>query len=556
VSHRALCRRTRVYTAAFVISAAVASVGSPQPAAALNPIKPICSVAKFVSGLVGKACSVVEHGGRLIDAGGKLLGGHVGSAVKTALGGGASSIASTATTALALAAIGTWVFGGAKFVLTETAHVLAATTTPRLGSTWFSSAYWRVAAIAAMLTLPFLFAAAIQAVIRSDLTLLTRAALGYLPLSMLAVAIAAPLTMLLLAASDELASIVSSAAGHESAHFLDRTAGLIGALTTASLSPFVAFFVGLLTVVGALALWLELMVREAAVYVIVLMLPLVFAALVWPARRVWAVRSVELLVALIVSKFAIVAVLSLGATALEHSASRNIAGVLGGMVLLTLGVFTPWALLRLLPLAELASGAAGSLRGEARAAVSGPQWADARATQADDWTSRTAEMRRAAAGGDRRDPAVTAKENLDSNQLNGRVGDNAEVEAGTLSPSVPAPVDHDLGARPSFAQGPPEAVQASEPTVSSGPPAAGGVRGTEPGRALPDTTAHEADEPPLIRQFGNAQRPTLDLDLESLRDPAQARDHELSGPDQHEKAGSSEIVDSTPAPQPPERGHL
>ncbi len=81
--------------------------------------------------------------------------------------------------------------------------------------------------------------------------------------------------------------------------------------------------VGLFAVMAALALALELMVREAAVYVVVLMLPLAFAALVWPARRVWAVRLVELLVSLILSKFVIVAVLSLAGAALASGGNRD-----------------------------------------------------------------------------------------------------------------------------------------------------------------------------------------------------------------------------------------
>src|SRR5207244_4023154 len=99
-------------------------------------------------------------------------------------------------------------------------------TNPQLRSTWLSSTYWRMAAIAAVLTLPFLFAAAIQALIRSDLALLLRAAFGYLPLAMLAIAIVAPVTTLLLAASDEMCSWISSAAGNESAHFLTRAGAI------------------------------------------------------------------------------------------------------------------------------------------------------------------------------------------------------------------------------------------------------------------------------------------------------------------------------------------
>ena len=74
------------------------------------------------------------------------------------------------------------------------------TTSPQLTSSWFSASYWRIAGIAALLTLPFLCAAAIHALVRSDLGLLTRAAFGYLPLSLLAVGIASQLTMLLLPA--------------------------------------------------------------------------------------------------------------------------------------------------------------------------------------------------------------------------------------------------------------------------------------------------------------------------------------------------------------------
>ena len=119
-----------------------------------------------------------------------------------------------------------------------------------------------------------------------------------------------------------------------------------------------------------MVLWIELLMREAAVYVIVLMLPLAFAGMVWPARRVWAIRAVELLVALVMSKFAIVAVLSLGGAALASGTSvagHSVTAALAGVVLLIMGAFTPWALLRLLPLAEVASSAAGSLARETRA---------------------------------------------------------------------------------------------------------------------------------------------------------------------------------------------
>jgi hypothetical protein len=279
--------------------------------------------------------------------------------------------------------------------------VLSDTSSPQLTSTWFSSTYWRVAGISVLLTLPFLFAAAVHAVLRSDLTLLLRAAFGYLPLAMLAVSIAAPVTMLLLAASDQLSAIVSSATGNASNRFIDFSVGAVGSLYVAA-GPFMALFLGVLVVAGAVVLWVELLMREAAVYVIVLMLPLAFAGMVWPARRIWAIRAVELLVALVMSKFAIVAVLSLGAAALSAGASvagHSVTSALAGAVLLIMGAFTPWALLRLLPLAEVASSAAGSLSRETRAGThAGRDLADLVAHSAPDWADMTTRMQRDASG--------------------------------------------------------------------------------------------------------------------------------------------------------------
>jgi hypothetical protein len=322
---------------------------SPAPAQAFNPLSTACTVAGWFSGLVGKACSA---GNKLLGLGKKVIGG-------------ASASSSKLQAAVGLAAIGAWVMGGAKVAMEETAKVLGHTTTPRLTTTWFSSTYWRVAGIAAILTLPFLFAAAVQALTRSDLALLARAAFGYLPLALIAVGIAAPLIMLLLSATDEMCNIVSAAAGNAGPEFLTRAGRGAGFVSILDGSAFLAFLIGLFVALGGVVLWLELLLREAAVYVIVLMLPLAFAALVWPARRIWAIRAVELLVALILSKFAIVAVLTLGGSALGRNGYTGATSMMVGLVLVTLGTLAPWAMLRLIPLAEMASGAVSAVRGDA-----------------------------------------------------------------------------------------------------------------------------------------------------------------------------------------------
>ncbi len=368
---RGLSRRSFRYAPLVVAVLACATLARPAPASA-SIDSATCSAAADANGLAGKACELLKSPGKLLSVGKNLVTGHIGSVLKSVFGGGGGT-ASTASTALGLAAIVTWVVTGARFTIGETTKLVGQTTSPQLRTTWFSSTYWRIAGIAALLTLPFLFAAAVQALIRSELALLTHAALGYLPLATLAIAVSAPLTMLLLTATDQLCAVLTSAAGGGRPH-TDLSHALFGGviLGAASLrAPFLLFLIGVITTGGAIALWLELAVREAAVYVVVLMLPLAFAAMVWPARRVWAVRAAELLVALILSKLAIVAVLELGGAALDqlgHHGFGALTAGLAGTVLVILAALSPWAVLRLVPLSELASGAAGSLR----ASVTGP----------------------------------------------------------------------------------------------------------------------------------------------------------------------------------------
>ena len=147
--------------AALAVVFALGACAAPPPAEAINVAKPICTLAGLVSGIAGKVCSVASHASGALKAGKKLLGGHLGGALEALAGGGTAAKALTA--GAVIASLVAWVTGGAKAVLHETASVISTTTRPQLQSTWFSSTYWRMSAISALLTLPFLFAAAVQA---------------------------------------------------------------------------------------------------------------------------------------------------------------------------------------------------------------------------------------------------------------------------------------------------------------------------------------------------------------------------------------------------------
>ncbi len=278
-------------------------------------------------------------------------------------GGMAGSLAGAGMGSM-LDAVGSWVAGAASWLLRQVGAVLGSTTRIDLGAPWFATHAATMAALAGVVVLPMLLAGIIQAVFRQQAGALIRSVLVNLPLAMLLTAVAIQLVQLGLSVTDSLSAVV---AGHSAAD----TAQLLGPVSTAlndtavagpGVPAFVLLLGSLLVVLGALLLWVELLVREAAVYVAVLFLPLALAALVWPAVSHWARRLVDTLAALILAKFVIVAVLALAAGELAHA--RGFAAVLGGAALLLLAGFAPWSLFRLIPALE--AGAVSHLEGTGR----------------------------------------------------------------------------------------------------------------------------------------------------------------------------------------------
>ena len=265
-----------------------------------------------------------------------------------------------------LSALSSWIVAGAQAMLAEVVKVISLVTTPSLSASWFSASYWRIAGLALLLTVPFLFAAAVQAVIRTDMGVLLRAAFIDLPIAVLAVTITAPLVALLLSATDEMCAVVTGG-GTAGGSFLTTAAANLSNLP----NGFMLVVIALMILLAGMALMVELIMRAAAIYIVVLFLPLGFAAMVWPARRVWVKRMAELLVALILSKFAMVAILSLAVSGLASFGAEDstLSTALTAMALMVLAAFSPWALLRLLPFTEIAAGAGTMLRQEHRQGV-------------------------------------------------------------------------------------------------------------------------------------------------------------------------------------------
>jgi hypothetical protein len=171
--------------------------------------------------------------------------------------------------------------------------------------------------------------------------------------------------------------MVGSTAGSDASTIFGHVARAIAVLSDLG-KPDVGGFLGLalalLVALGALVIWIELLLRASAIYVAVFFLPVALAGLVWPATARWSRRLVELLAALILSKFVIVAVLSLGLAMVAKGDGIDVA--LSGGALLLLAAFAPFVVLRLAPIVEAAAVAhleGVERRPLARVAASGKQ---------------------------------------------------------------------------------------------------------------------------------------------------------------------------------------
>ena len=137
---------------------------------------------------------------------------------------------------------------------------------------------------------------------------------------------------------------------------------------------FVTFLAAIIGAFAAFFVWLELLMRDAAIYVVALFMPMALAASIWPRWSGALRRTGELLVVVIGSKFVIVSIISLAA-GLVAETDGAVEHILAAAALMLLACFAPFVLLKLVPFAEGAMAAAYGRRSAAGGAVSGVQLA-------------------------------------------------------------------------------------------------------------------------------------------------------------------------------------
>lgn len=272
-----------------------------------------------------------------------------------------------------------WIVDSVAWFVGQVLTLLEDSTKVDLRAGWFldpGGPYRTVLAIAAALLLGFVFLGLLQGLLAGDPIVMLTRIVRDLPLAVLGMVVTIEVTTRLLQLADALSHTVLRGGS-------DNAKEVLRVISTASSfsgqSSFVVALLGLLCIVAALFVWVELVIRAALIYLLIAFSPLVFAAMVWPSARGMVRKLAELLLALIFSKVVIAVAFSVGAAALAGvgnaghandtggAVTANAGTLFSGLVIFGLAAFAPFVLLKLFPAAEAAVVAQGVSRGPMRA---------------------------------------------------------------------------------------------------------------------------------------------------------------------------------------------
>jgi len=308
-----------------------------------------------------------------------VIGGLVSTVTNAACGAvgdvasGVGDIASDVGNSI-LDAVASWLIGAATSITGFVAKEMTATSTPALQSSWYQAQFLPMADLGAGLALLVALVALTSAAVRRSpdalaqtLTATVRAGIG--------TGLVVALTAIGLSLADQISGDVlrSSPTSFWNTVAAAWGSGSFGGFGSSALAALIA----IVEVLGALLVWLELIVRAAAIYIAVLFFPVALAASIWPPLSGWTGRLGRLLLLFVILKPITLIVLALAgnAAAAGLSFSSGLPGsvgtILAAVVIFALAAFAPWALMYLLAADAEGAWTAGAVRSGAGQAVAG-----------------------------------------------------------------------------------------------------------------------------------------------------------------------------------------
>lgn len=289
--------------------------------------------------------------------------------------------------------ITTWASDGAVWLLGEVVELTQKTTSPNLLSKGFLRQYRQMAAIAVVLAALMLIFAALEGLGRGEGSMLVRIFLVNVPVAAIATSAVYVVVQLLVATTDGFSEVIAHSTAADTREFFKSAVQALGeagatggaAVGTVASGPgagtatgagsgavevplFVGFIAAIVAAFAAFLVWVELLMRDAAIYAVALFMPLAIAASIWPRWMSALRRTGELVIVVVFSKFVIVSIIALAASLLANTGGK-VEHVLAAGALLLLACFAPFVLFKLVPFAEGAVSSAYSRQSAGGASV-------------------------------------------------------------------------------------------------------------------------------------------------------------------------------------------
>lgn len=274
----------------------------------------------------------------------------------------------------------TWLANGLALLIEWVWSVLDSGSTPRVTAGWFRNELSvRVGAIALAVTIAMMLASAMQAALAGRPEQIGDAVKEGMR-SIVAAALTLTVLDVLIGVTDEAAAMVWQVGRDDLVVMLE--AMIVVATTTGPLgSTFIGPLCLLFGFIGLIGLVVALMMRSALIYVAAALAPIVWSANVLPLFRGSARKLVHLMVALVVSKLAIVIALVVAVKLISNPSgdpnsssplndgAAAVGVLMTGFVCFLIAAVTPLVLYKLMPTVEGAMVGAGVAGGWFRGAT-------------------------------------------------------------------------------------------------------------------------------------------------------------------------------------------
>ena len=239
--------------------------------------------------------------------------------------------------------------GAAEWMFTSVWKVIDTTTFVDVTSGEYTRVYNIMFGVGIFVMLGFFMLQVIGGMIRREPAALSRAVLG-LAKSTLGSFVALALLGTALEVTDQLCIGIVNAAGTNMNEMGDKVTVLAVGLGAINLSApgagaILSIFLSSLAIVGAMVVWISLLIRKALLLVAIVLAPIALAGSSWDHTRTWLSRWATFVIAMILSKVVLVVIFLLATAQVSAPIDADLESVsqpMAGVVLMLMAGFAPY----------------------------------------------------------------------------------------------------------------------------------------------------------------------------------------------------------------------